>query len=169
MKKLIEDKSILYAIIGLILGVSITGVVAYSVYANKVTYDNTQSGLQSTNVQGAIDELYTKTNTWINPSYIELDKIVSTNTTKKIFATSNGLCIIRKGKISCFKINNWEEEKDHIQQVFSDISCDVSSSRVSCSASDFRCEVYSGGGVGCYDQSDYSGCYVATTGSVGCY
>ena len=86
MKKLIEDKSILYAIIGLILGVSITGVVAYSVYANKVTYDNTQSGLQSTNVQGAIDELYTKTNTWINPSYIELDKIVSTNTTKKIFA-----------------------------------------------------------------------------------
>ena len=50
-------------LIGFILGVVSAGVVI--VYAetyfpsNDVTYDNTESGLTSTNVQGAIDELYT--------------------------------------------------------------------------------------------------------------
>ena len=49
-------------LIGFILGVVSAGVVI--VYAetyfpsNDVTYDNTESGLTSTNVQGAIDELY---------------------------------------------------------------------------------------------------------------
>ena len=49
-------------LIGFILGVVSAGVVI--VYAetyfpsNDVTYDNTESGLASTNVQGAIDELY---------------------------------------------------------------------------------------------------------------
>ena len=51
-------------LIGFILGVVSAGVVI--VYAetyfpsNDVTYDNTESGLTSTNVQGAIDELYTE-------------------------------------------------------------------------------------------------------------
>ena len=49
-------------LIGFILGFVSVGIVA--VYAetyfpsNDVTYDNTESGLSSTNVQGAIDELY---------------------------------------------------------------------------------------------------------------
>ena len=49
-------------LIGFVLGVVSAGVVI--VYAetyfpsNDVTYDNTESGLASTNVQGAIDELY---------------------------------------------------------------------------------------------------------------
>ena len=49
-------------LIGFILGVISAGVII--VYAetyfpsNDVTYDNTKSGLSSTNVQGAIDELY---------------------------------------------------------------------------------------------------------------
>ena len=54
-------------LIGFILGFVSVGIVA--VYAetyfpsNDVTYDNTQSGLQSTTVQGAIDELYTECTT----------------------------------------------------------------------------------------------------------
>ena len=49
-------------LIGFILGVVLAGAII--VYAetyfpsNDVTYDNTESGLSSTNVQGAIDELY---------------------------------------------------------------------------------------------------------------
>ena len=51
-------------LIGFILGFVSVGIVA--VYAetyfpsNDVTYDNKESGLSSTNVQGAIDELYTE-------------------------------------------------------------------------------------------------------------
>ena len=48
--------------IGLIVGIVVSGtisVIAATYFpSNDVTYDNTESGLASTNVQGAIDELY---------------------------------------------------------------------------------------------------------------
>ena len=48
--------------IGLIVGIVVSGtisVIAATCFpSNDVTYDNTESGLSSTNVQGAIDELY---------------------------------------------------------------------------------------------------------------
>ena len=48
--------------IGLIVGIVVSGtisVIAATYFpSNDVTYDNTESGLSSTNVQGAIDELY---------------------------------------------------------------------------------------------------------------
>ena len=62
MKLLKDNKKLIFIIILVFIVGGLTGVVAYSVYANKVTYDNTQSGLQSTDVQGAIDEIYTKAN-----------------------------------------------------------------------------------------------------------
>ena len=185
MKKLIKNKNILFGIIGLILGVSITGVVAYSVYANKVTYDNTQSGLQSTDVQGAIDELYTKTASCKkikdNTVYFAFGDPTTSSTmdyttlNKKVFVARNGdqksVCIIRNSRLHCFDNNNWAIEKDHIQQVFSDVSCNVYSSYVYCDASDFRCSVYSNGGVYGYDHSDYSSysCSVGPDGSVSCH
>ena len=69
MKKLI--KSNIKLIIGILIGMvlSITTVYAATILfaSNQVSYDNTTSGLSSTNVQGALDELYTRANTWINP------------------------------------------------------------------------------------------------------
>ena len=62
MKKLKENKK--FILIGFILGVFLagtTGVLAATYYASKdVTYDNTESGMTSENVQDAIDELYNK-------------------------------------------------------------------------------------------------------------
>ena len=49
-------------LVGLILGIVVSGtigVIAATYFSSgEVTYDNTESGLESTNVQGAIDELY---------------------------------------------------------------------------------------------------------------
>ena len=164
-----KSKKILSGIIGLILGISITGVVAYSVYANTVTYDNTQSGLQSTEVQRAIDELYTKANNMVP---IDPDTF-KTNTAKTVYASKLGVCFRRNNKLNCFKIKNWDIEKDHLQQVFSDGSCIVDSvssyDYVYCEASDFRCYAYSDGTVFCYDTSDNSRCYVDSYGTVSCY
>ena len=59
MKKLKENKKVIFAFIlgALIFGT--TGVLAVTYYASKdVTYDNTESGMTSENVQDAIDELY---------------------------------------------------------------------------------------------------------------
>ena len=60
MKKILKNKKIF--VLGFILGALIfgtTGVLAVTYYASKdVTYDNTESGMTSENVQDAIDELY---------------------------------------------------------------------------------------------------------------
>ena len=154
----------------LFLGILIGGVlVGESVYAatiigaGEVSYTNNSQS----NVGGALDELYTRASTWIDPSYIDFTTL-ATNTNETILASKNGLCIKRNNKVSCFKRNNWAEEQNHIQQVFSDIGCDVGSSLVSCFASGFICSVGSDGFVGCSDLSDSSCCLVNSDGSVGC-
>lgn len=126
--------------------------------SSDVPYTNNS---QST-VQGAIDDLYIKENTWIDPSTIQ------TNSTGKIFASSKGIVIRRNGATHFIKVNNWSVEQTHIKSVFSDISCDVDSSYVDCGASDFYCSVYSDGFVSCDDDSDDSRCYVDSDGSVYC-
>ena len=119
--------------------------------SSDVPYTNNS---QST-VQGAIDDLYTK----VTP-----DNML----TSKVLANKRGLCIYRKGRLHCFKINNWSVEKKHIQQVFSDDSCIVNSSSVGCYASEFYCNVSSNGSVDCRDYYDDSYCSVNSAGSVGC-
>ncbi len=59
-------------VVAFILGLIISGTTVYAATilfnSNQVGYDNTSSDLSSTNVQDAIDELYTRANTWINPN-----------------------------------------------------------------------------------------------------
>ena len=82
---------------------------------------------------------------------------------------NKGVCINRNGERHCFETNNYEFEKQHVQEVFSDISCYEYSSFVSCGASDFGCIIYSNGGVVCGPGSGNGGCSVAgNTNSVTC-
>ena len=99
------------------------------------------------------------------------------NTKKTILASSAGICIKRNGKVGCMKKGNWSVEKDHIQQIFSDVGaynnstglgCTVNSSYVTCNAAGFSCLVRDNGVVSCTDKSDYSCCTVASGGSVSC-
>ncbi len=68
---------------GFITGIVVCGtvsVIAATYFpSNDVTYDNKESGLESTNVQGAIDELY-KTCTAKPPATDTIKDLVSTNT-----------------------------------------------------------------------------------------
>ena len=150
-----------------VIGILISCVSVYAatiIGAGEVSYTNNSQ----TSVQSALDQLYTRANTWIDPSYIDFTTL-ATNTNKTILASKNGICIKRNNKVSCFKVNNWSEEQNHIQQVFSDVSCYVGSSRVGCNASAFGCYVYSTGRVDCDDYSDNSYCYVYADGSVNCH
>ena len=59
MKKVLKSRVFLCILMALIIGIA--GVSAATYFpSNDVTYDNTDSGLVSTDVQGAIDELYVK-------------------------------------------------------------------------------------------------------------
>ena len=163
-------KSNIKLFIGLIIGFVISGSIVSAAIlfaSDEVSYDNTTSGIQATNVQDAIDELYTIANRKIISDGVT-NVGFQTNTTNTVFANSNGLCIVRKGKLSCFKINNYAEEQNHIQQVFSDVECSAWSGGESCAASDFYCDVYSSGNLRCFDISDFSYCYVYSNGSVDC-
>ena len=141
-----------------------TGVYAAGVITSKeITYeDNTSIG--ATNVQDAIDKLYAKADN----QYFDL-ATAKANTSGKIFASKKGVCISRSKTVYCFKINNYDVEKDHIQQVFSDVSCNVYSYSVECSPFNFDCKVFSGGDVSCGDRSDNSYCFVTTSSEVNCY
>ena len=82
--------------------------------------------------------------------------------------TTREVCIVRNDELHCFQNNNVEYEQAHVQEVFSDISCDVNSSYVSCDASDFNCNVFSDGDVDCYDYSAGVYCEVNSNGHVYC-
>lgn len=153
-------------VVAFILGLIISGTTVYAAIAiqgSSVGYTDTNN-IGATTVQGAIDELYTKTQNMVP---IDPDTF-NTNTAKTVYASSKGVCIKRNNKLNCFKINNWAEEQTHIQQVFSDISCSVRSDIVDCGASDFGCIVLLNGRVRCDDLSDDSYCDVRAAGSVSC-
>jgi hypothetical protein len=161
-------KSNIKLVIGILIGAVLSGTTVYAATilfnSNQVVYDNTSSGMSATNVQGALDELYTKANTGIDPN----DFGIKRNTAKNVMATPGGVCIKRNGTVHCLTTNNWNFEKKHIQQVFSDVSCYVNSESVNCNARDFSCSVYSNGSVYCSARSDRSDCTVNTSGSVNC-
>ena len=158
-------------IIGIIIGVVISGCGVYAatvIAASSVGYSDNAS-LGTTNVQDAIDKLNTKATTKIAEAKKECpdgEICQKTNSKGTIFASKMGICINRNNIFQCFKINNWDVEKNHIHQVFSDISCSVYSSVVDCNASDFDCRVYSYGDVYCTDKSDNSFCHVNASGNL---
>ena len=65
---------------------------------------------------------------------------------------------------------NFNYEKTHLKQVFSDITCTEFSTIVDCHASDFRCSVGSNGGLNFRDLSNGgdSRCIVEPNGAVTC-
>ena len=190
--------------VGIIIGIIISGTSVYAATilfnSNQVGYDNTSSGMSATNVQDALDELYTKANKWLNPndmgtpqyyafgkykgwcsstdtqcnSYADFPTTATTPPSgKKVYAVKYedgqyGVCIQRNGKEHCFRARNYKAEAKHVQEVFSDISCDVNSSRVRCTASDFTCGVYSDGGVDCRDYGSYNLCGLEYGRNVNC-
>ena len=203
MKKKFNIKTYIIGIItGLIFaGTFVSAAILYQ--SEDVGYDNTNSELTSENVQDALDELNTRTNTWINPnnnfgtpqyyafggpykgwcnstdsSCNSNSDFPTTSTTppsgKNVYSAKYadggyGVCIKRNGTEHCFRGRNWIAEAQHLQKVFSDISCNDYSSRVLCDASDFGCRVYSDGFVRCNDYSAYENCYVETNGYVYCF
>ena len=155
-------------ILGIIIGAAISGGIVYAttISGSNVAFDNTGTGITSINVQDAIEELYAKSDTWIDPSYIDFTTL-ATNSNKTILASSAGVCIKKNNKVICLKPGNWEEEKNHIKEVFSG-SCFEVDTLVACNASKFACEVRSYGRVLCHDNSVSSECSVESDGTVTC-
>lgn len=172
---------------GIVLGGTATVIATTVIASSQVAYTPPSgSGVTATNVQDAIDELYTKANSdsfwlkkyktfvaapqyyaygtykgWCNSSDTSCNSYAdfpTTSTTppsgKNVYAAKYadgqyGVCIKRNGTDHCFRVRNYTAESKHLQDVFSDISCDVDSSSVDCDASDFRCSVGSNGYVKC--------------------
>ncbi len=158
-------KNNLKIVIAFTLGLLVAGTGVYAatvIAASSVSYSDNAS-LGATNVQNAIDKLYAKADN----QYFDF-ATAKANKTGKVFASKKGVCISRSKTVYCFKTNNWDVEKNHIQQVFSDIRCIVKSSSIRCDSSDFYCYVNSPGYVSCDDKSDNSSCEVDASGNVNC-
>ena len=195
LKKILSH--IITFVLGICVSIALAVYAATSISSAQVTY----TGNSQSTVQGALDNLYTKANTWINPnnnfgtpqyyafgtyrgwcsstdtgcnSYSDFPTS-STNppSGKNVYAAEYedggyGVCINRNGTKHCFRGRNWAYESQHVQKVFSDISCTGDSSYVNCRASDFRCYVGSDGGVSCNDYGAPARCNVDYYGYVQC-
>lgn len=192
MKKIKEIiKNNIKTVIAFILGGIVFGTIgvyaATTLLSQSVYYNNTNSGASSTNVQGALDELFTRASKWVNPNdmgtptnYIfdgTNPPTTSSPTTPPSGKTvylglyadiQYGVCIKRNRKQHCFRYNNWVAEAKHVQEVFSGNSCNVLSSSVICTASDFKCWIASNGLVYCRDNGAGSHCGVDPDGTVDC-
>ncbi len=206
MKKIVNKiKQNAKAIVTFLLGIALTGGTVYAATvlpSSQVGYDNSTSGLVATDVQGALDELNTKANKWLNPNDMGTPKYYATTGEYKGWCTTTdtkcssladfpttattppsgenvyavkyedeqyGVCIKRNGKEHCFRGRNYKAEEKHVQEVFSDSSCDVRlEGIVYCHASDFTCFVDSYGPVDCSDSGANKYCHVGVDGSVNC-
>ena len=126
---------------------------------------------QST-VQGAIDDLYTKASTWVNPNDVYFDLAsAKSNTSGTMLVSKYGICISRSKKVYCFRRNNFDFETTHMPQVFNDINCDISSSSITCNASDFRCGVQLASSTNwtyCVDKIHSETCKIYSSGQRDC-
>ena len=163
----------------------ILGVIVFNV-SSAIFFESDQVSYTKNNqstLKGALDELYMRLNTWIDPSNIDFGTI-TINSNKTILASSAGMCIKRNNKVSCFKANNIDYNIEHMQQAFSDVSCNVYSDGVSCSDSNLKCEdgmkglacwdysistpnCITYGNNGCLEAVNYSACYISN-GRVTC-
>ena len=131
MKKLKSFiKSNIKTVVAFILGLIISGTSVYAATilynANQVGYDNTSSGLTSTDVQGALDELYTKAEKCPNAP-VKLGDYISLTPSKTSFTIKTSLT----GYDSDQTINPSELNLWRVIDIHSDGSFDVVSEYVS--------------------------------------
>ena len=93
MKKIKEIiKNNIKLVIGIIIGGIVFGTIgvyaATTLLSQSVYYNNTNSGATSTNVQGALDELYTRASKWLNPNDMGTPQYYATTGTYKGWCSS---------------------------------------------------------------------------------
>ena len=111
-------------VIGIIIGITISIVIGVSAVATKdITYDNSKSGLTSTNLQGAIDEIYEKA----KPTEFKVGDYVSMTPTKTTFTVPMTLT----GYTSNHTINPSELNLWRVIRINSDNTVDMVSEYVS--------------------------------------
>ena len=185
MKKLFNHSKVNF-LVGMIVGIIIMagGVYAATLVNSKdVFYDNANSTLSSTNVQGAIDELYTKSKNLL-PRYDFLTPTDSSPTDFKEVIASYGsnlflrkigsqlsVCLYYNNDLFCMKSGtaNWETNKAMLNTAaFPGATCSANSDGASCNDGSIRCYAYSNGNVSCYDDDAASRCVAYADGLVGC-
>ena len=174
--------------LGIIIGVLVSGTTVYAANilfsSEQLSYDNTDSELTATNAKEALDELYNKASNShrikdnnVTFGYVNSGTDPTTDYTRTevpTYIAKNGdqksVCITLDDKLSCFDNNNYIIEKEHVQQVFSDYTCEVKSEEVNCYTTLMFCEIYSDGHVYCgHVEPLLEGCHLFSDNSVSCY
>ena len=92
------------------------------------------------------------------------------NTFIKFEGPEKSVCVIINGNLECFKNNNYENEKVHLQSIFEEANCTEYGSHFDCDDGAWYCNVYSDGHVECYDYSStLDSCLLRGVGSFGCF
>ena len=91
------------------------------------------------------------------------------NTFIKFEGPEKSVCAIINGNLECFKNNNYENEKVHLQSIFEETDCYDDGSYFDCGDVALDCNVNSNGDVVCIDFSTNGYCALYGDGSFGCF
>ena len=171
MKNIFKNRLFLVIITALLC---ITGsVCASTIFARDIKYGNT-------NVESALNDLYDKTSdlnvlpTTMNFAYGVPSQSSTKNykeLNKNVFAGLIGgqrlVCIIYNGKLHCFTNNNLQNERPHLDSVFTDSCSD--SGDYSCNNDEYMCIAYSSGDFICIDKVNKKRCDLLKDNNLYCY
>ena len=162
-------------VLGAIVFVMIGAYAASTLSSSSVYYDNSKSGGSSTNVAGAVNELYEMAETYCpdnyvcstrNPSYHYAFGVPTTSSTTnhkdvvnssgsrvfmKLEGTQYSMCIYVNNTLECFKNNNYTDEKQHMLNVFGTSNCVIYDTYIDCGMTGYACDIGSDGYIICSD------------------
>ncbi len=138
-------------LIGIMMGVVLAygGVYAVTtIMGSNIIYSNVNSGLSSSNVQGAIDELYDKAENLkkVRYAYGDPDKVTSYTSYEEVvyrlghsvFIAKDGTqklgCIYRNNQLTCFNPKYFLSEKEKLKQIYA--SCVETNNEFQCGYND---------------------------------
>ena len=143
-------------ILGIIIAAATSAGAAILYQSSQVSYSNSNSGLSSTNVQAAIDELSNKMSSYVDPMTIIGFATDNDYGNIKIWINdSNELCTIWPRGSDCFK--PVFDERVHLFDYFDLMGSDSNAWYFGCNGAFCpNCTLYISGGISC-DNRGYGG------------
>ena len=102
------------------------------------------------------------------PNITNYYRTLGKNVFIKFEGPQKSVCIIKDNNLECFKSNNYENEKVHLQSIFTEPNCEDYSANFNCNDGAFHCRIYSNGSIECNNYLNSDHCYVQDDGIFTC-
>ena len=98
-----------------------------------------------------------------------LDVIEKSKVFVKLEEQQLSVCIYRNDELQCLKNNNYDEELNHLKNIFGSDNCMTYDESTGCNDNNFSCKVYQNGEVFCVNLNNSYSCDIYANNDVECF